>query len=72
MIDTIINCRKIRTSSVLLVLFFISIMSGCASTQNKDATRNNDQLEPVNRISFNFNETLDQYVLKPIAEPYAK
>ena len=63
---------KIRFLPIILALLFISIASGCASTQPKDTFDNNDRLEPVNRASFNFNETLDQYILKPIAEPYAK
>jgi ABC-type transporter lipoprotein component MlaA len=66
------NSRGIRILSIVFALLFMSFLSGCASTQTKDVTDNNDQLEPVNRVSFNFNETLDQYILKPIAEPYAK
>jgi len=63
---------KIRLLPIILALLFISIASGCATTQPKDTFDNNDQLEPVNRVSFDFNESLDQYILKPIAEPYAK
>lgn len=66
------SSRRIRILSIVFALLFMSFLSGCASTQTKDVTDNNDQLEPVNRISFSFNETLDQYILKPIAEPYAK
>ncbi|MEE9574512.1 MAG: VacJ family lipoprotein, partial [Gammaproteobacteria bacterium] len=64
--------RKIRLIPIVIALFFVSLASGCASTQTKDAEANNDKLEPVNRVSFNLNETLDEYILKPIAEPYAK
>ena len=63
---------QIRILPIIIVLFFVSLASGCASTQTKGAEANNDTLEPVNRVSFNLNETLDQYILKPIAEPYAK
>ena len=66
------SSRKIRLLPIILALLFVSLASGCASTQTKDAEANNDKLEPVNRVSFNFNETLDEYLLKPIAEPYAK
>jgi len=69
---TMNRSRKIRLLPIFLALLFISIAPGCASTQPKDTFDNNDQLEPVNRVSFDFNETLDQYILKPIAEPYAK
>ena len=63
---------KIKVLPIVIVLLFVSLASGCASNQSKDAEVNNDSLEPVNRVSFNFNETLDEYILKPIAEPYAK
>lgn len=63
---------NIRLLRIIITLFIIIIGSGCASTQIKESAENNDQLEPINRVSFNFNETLDQYILKPIAEPYAK
>ena len=66
------NSRRIRILSIVFALLFMGFLSGCATTQTKDVTDNNDQLEPVNRVSFSFNETLDQYLLKPIAEPYAK
>ncbi|MFT5427063.1 MAG: phospholipid-binding lipoprotein MlaA [Gammaproteobacteria bacterium] len=62
------NIRLLRIS---ITLFIVVIGSGCASTQIKGSS-DNDTLEPVNRVSYNFNETLDQYILKPIAEPYAK
>lgn len=63
---------NIRLLRIIITLFIVVIGSGCASTQTKESAGNNDILEPVNRVSFNFNETLDQYILKPIAEPYAK
>lgn len=63
---------KPRLLPFFIALLFIGLASGCATTQNKDAVENNDKLEPVNRVSFDLNETLDQYLLKPIAEPYAK
>lgn len=63
---------QIKVLPVIIALLFVSLASGCATTQSKDAEVNNDRLEPINRVSFDFNETLDQYLLKPIAEPYAK
>jgi len=63
---------KIKLLPAIVALIFVSLASGCASTQSKDTEANNDTLEPVNRVSFDFNETLDEYILKPIAEPYAK
>ena len=63
---------QIKVLPLIIALLFVSLASGCASTQTKDGETNNDTLEPVNRVSFDFNETLDEYILKPIAEPYAK
>jgi ABC-type transporter lipoprotein component MlaA len=57
---------------IIFALLLVSLGSGCASTQTKGAETNNDTLEPVNRASFGLNETLDKYIIKPIAEPYAK
>jgi phospholipid-binding lipoprotein MlaA len=62
---------NIRLLQIFITLFIVAIGSGCASNQIKGSS-DNDTLEPVNRVSYNFNETLDQYILKPIAEPYAK
>jgi phospholipid-binding lipoprotein MlaA len=61
-----------RALPIIFALLLVSLGSGCASTQTKDAETNNDTLEPVNRASFGLNETLDEYIIKPIAEPYAK
>jgi len=63
---------KNRLLTIIIALLFVSLVSGCASTQTKGAESNNDTLEPINRVSFDFNETLDKYIMKPIAEPYAK
>jgi phospholipid-binding lipoprotein MlaA len=61
-----------RALPIIFALLLVSLGSGCASTQTKGAETNNDTLEPVNRASFGLNETLDKYIVKPIAEPYAK
>ena len=45
--------------------------TGCATTQTTDSTADNvDSIEPVNRVFFNVNETLDKHLMKPIAETY--
>ncbi|MCK5499322.1 MAG: VacJ family lipoprotein [Gammaproteobacteria bacterium] len=61
-----------RALPIIFALLLVSLGSGCASTQTKGAETNNDTLEPVNRASFGLNETLAKYIIKPIAEPYAK
>jgi len=42
-------------------------LSGCATT-GAGSTR--DPLQPLNRAIFNFNETFDEVLLKPVAEGY--
>ena len=53
-----------------LVLMAICITSGCATTQT--GAGDPDQLEPANRASYSFTDTLDRAVIKPIAETYAE
>lgn len=61
--------------AVILVVF-TAMLAGCATTgqQNADTTLhvNEDPLEPANRASFTFNESLDQYLMKPLATGYAE
>ncbi len=63
---------KIKTLPIIITLILINITSGCTSTQIKDDNSNNDTLEPINRVAFDFNEVLDQSIMKPVAESYAK
>lgn len=55
----------------IILLIFIGILSGCATTQSTQGTTEYDPLESTNRSFYNFNETLDRHLLKPIAEGYA-
>lgn len=57
-------------SKHLLLIGMLSIMTGCATTQTSDDVGNNDPIEPVNRVSFDINETLDKHLMKPIANAY--
>jgi phospholipid-binding lipoprotein MlaA len=43
---------------------------GCATSPTKSGGVDPDPLEPANRAFFVFNETLDKYLIKPIAETY--
>ena len=47
-------------------MFFISILAGCATTGNDSR----DPLEGWNRGVYTFNENLDEYALKPVAQGY--
>ncbi|MGI9229290.1 MAG: MlaA family lipoprotein [Gammaproteobacteria bacterium] len=56
--------------SVLLLSF--AVMSGCATTKNPDGTVNVDPYEKTNRSIYNFNDTLDRNIMRPVAEGYRK
>lgn len=59
--------RLVPVTKTIFVLFILAFVSACATTPE-----NNDPLEPANRVSYSFNETLDRALLKPIAETYAE
>lgn len=44
-------------------------VSGCATGPNANPR---DPLEPLNRVTYRFNDTLDRYVAKPAAKGYNK
>jgi phospholipid-binding lipoprotein MlaA len=52
------------------IFFTVIIVSGCAS--NQVVTDNSDPWEPANRVSYNFTDSLDRYLIKPAAEGYVK
>ena len=54
----------------IIILSMLCIMVGCATTQTTDNYAKDDALEPANRVFFDVNETLDQALIKPIAEVY--
>ena len=61
--------QRVRTpaarfgQSIVLTLV-LAVSSGCASTNPRDP------LEPYNRAVYALNDTVDSYVLKPVAETY--
>lgn len=61
----------------LPILVVAGALSGCATQPPKSETANyeaykqlNDPLEPTNRVFFKVNNTLDTYLMKPIAQGY--
>ena len=60
------NSRSLRHA--LCALAFAGL-SGCA-TQSLGPPNPNDPLEASNRAVYEFNDTLDRFVLKPVAEAY--
>ena len=45
----------------------LGLLSACATTGGSSSR---DPLEPINRAVFGFNETLDQVLIKPVAQGY--
>lgn len=60
------NPRTLRNALCALALVGLS---GCA-TQNLGPPHPDDPLEASNRAVYEFNDTVDKYVLKPVAEAY--
>ena len=54
---------------LLLITMALLLAGGCATTHT--TADNPDQLEPVNRASYGFTDSLDRHFIKPIAETYA-
>lgn len=54
---------------VLAMALFVAILPGCA-TQSTLSGDESDPLEGTNRAIYDFNETLDTYVMRPVAETY--
>lgn len=59
--------RRFRAASVVGVVLVLGTLAGCATGPNAHPR---DPLEPFNRSVFQFNEALDQAVLKPVAQGY--
>jgi phospholipid-binding lipoprotein MlaA len=55
---------------ISLVLIFITLATGCATTQTSNGDA--DPLEPGNRVFYSINDTLDKALLQPVAEVYAE
>ncbi|MDQ1362733.1 MAG: phospholipid-binding lipoprotein MlaA [Pseudomonadota bacterium] len=53
-----------------LLLLIITVLHGCATLDHPADP--NDPLERYNRAVYNFNDTFDQYLLKPVAKGYDK
>ena len=52
----------------LILIFSITLLSACASVPG--GPTEGDPFESYNRAMFSFNDTLDEYILKPVAEGY--
>jgi len=66
----------LRYSILALLLAVSLLLTGCATPRNPghtDLSPNllSDPLEPVNRMVFGFNESLDRFLIRPVAVVYA-
>ncbi|GED21794.1 MlaA family lipoprotein [Halomonas halmophila] len=59
-----------RAARPLLAGLALVVLSGCATTQSSAPANPEDPWEGFNRGVFAFNETLDRYALKPVAQGY--
>ena len=62
--------QLVRRISKSVLMLSVMMMTACASIQQTERVAKIDPFERVNRVVFSFNETADQYVIKPIAEGY--
>jgi len=60
-----------RITTVLAVLALGLMMAGCATSDNREAARADDPLEPMNRFFFDINQRLDRHAALPAATFYA-
>ncbi len=60
------NTIRLNSLRVFTLLLFGIFLSGCATTDNPD-----DPLESMNRSVFSFNESLDENIVKPLADGYS-
>ena len=72
-----IVAAKARRFPTLLVVAMVAALAACATPPTDPAARadfeaTNDPLEPMNRQIFNFNQFLDTYLIKPVAQGYRK
>lgn len=69
--DTAPVTRPARNLAPLLVLLVLpALLGGCAATPPDPELDAYDPAEPVNRKVYTFNEQLDRFVAKPLADAY--
>jgi len=61
--------QKTMNTSRLVTALAVVILTGCAAPQTKNPA---DPLEPFNRGVYQFNDTVDKAVVKPVAQGYNK
>jgi len=64
------NTMRLNSLRIYTLLFFGIFLSGCATTGNPEGNPQ-DPLESMNRSVFSFNESLDENIVKPLADGYS-
>ncbi len=62
--------RRVSAIISLTVVVLAAGMTGCASNPERDPGETYDPLEPMNRGIYAFNDTLDRFLLRPVAKGY--
>ncbi len=73
--DWIMQRIVIKDSSIvlhryLLFLILAALLNGCSHIPLSDGWMESDPLEDMNRSIYSFNESLDESIMKPVAETY--
>jgi phospholipid-binding lipoprotein MlaA len=63
-------CPPTKASKFGAALLLLSLATGCATTAGN--SNPDDPFESFNRSVYRFNDTLDRYALKPVAQAYQK
>jgi len=62
-----VEIKKSKKLSILILLATFILLTGCQTSAARD---DSDPLEVINRPIFNFNDSLDRHIMKPIANSY--
>ena len=62
-----ISAKMSKTSIFTILLLVAALLPACASVKTPDAS---DPWESFNRSMYNFNEVLDENIMRPVAEAY--
>lgn len=67
------NAQRLQRRAAAMALMLVMVLaSGCATVSTASGGATQDPFENFNRKVFNFNEAVDEAVLKPVATAYRK